>query len=151
MRNASARLGFAVMLLAIVASDAGAAGPFCLSTPPFDDVFVWFVSPTGANQFAGSGRDLSGDRAQTVSGFVSGNTVTVGYVTHPGTSEVPVTGGGTINLASGTGPGSCFGPDLASCGSFTFVTIACPPGATTNAAGDTGPAGGRVQGTREGS
>ena len=150
MRNALL-LGLATMLLAIVPSDAGAAGPFCLATPPFDDVFVWFVSSTGANQFAGSGRDLSGDRAQTVSGFVSGNTATVGYITHPGTTEIPVTGGGTINLGTGTGPGSCFGPDFASCGSFTFVTVTCPPGATTDAAGDARPPAGRVQGKVEGS
>ena len=147
MRNALVLLGLAVMLLAIAPSDASAAGPFCFSTPPFIDVFVWFVGPTGENQFGGSGRDLAGDRAQTVSGFVSGNTATVGFVTHPGTPEtVPVTGGGTINLVTGSGPGSCFGPDFASCGSFTFVTITCPPGATAASAGDAGLPAGRVQG-----
>ena len=147
MRNALVLLGIAMMLLAIGPSDAGAAGPFCFSTAPFVDVFVWFLGTTGGNQFVGSGRDLAGDRAQTVSGFVSGSTVTVGFVTHPGTSEtVPVTGGGTINLATGTGPGSCFGPDFASCGSFTFVTITCPPGATADSAGDARLGAGRVQG-----
>ena len=147
MRNVLVLLGLAVMLLAIAPSQAGASGPFCFSTTPFSDIFVWFVSSTGGDQFAGSGRDLSGDRAQTVSGFISGNIATVGYITHPSTSgTVPVTGGGTINLATGSGSGSCFGPDFASCGDFTFVSITCPPGATADSAADARLPAGRAQG-----
>jgi hypothetical protein len=147
MRNALVLLGIAVMLLAIVPSEAGAAGPFCLSTTPFSDIFIWFLNPTGGNQFSGSGRDLSGDRAQTVSGFISGNIVTVGYITHPSTSETaPVSGGGTIDLGTGSGPGSCFGPDFASCGDFTFVSIPCPPGAAVDSAADARLPAGRTQG-----
>ena len=146
MRNALV-LALVVLALVIASSEAGAAGPFCLSTDPFADVFVWFLSSTGGNQFAGSGRDLSGDRAQTVSGYVSGNVATVGYTTYPSTPDtVPVTGGGTIDLATGRGPGSCVGPDLASCGSFTFASIACPPGAVSDSAGDARLPAGRVQG-----
>ena len=140
-------LGLVTTALGIGPTDADAAGPLCFSTPPFLDVFVWFVSPTGGNQFAGSGRDLAGDRTQTVSGFVSGNIATVGFVTHPGLSDtVAVTGSGRIDLTTGTGPGSCFGPDFESCGSFTFTAITCPSGATAAAAADPRLPTGRVQG-----
>jgi hypothetical protein len=143
MRRTLVLVGVVAALLAITAPDAEAAGPFCFSIPPFTDVFVWFLNPTGANQFAGSGRDLSGDRAQTVSGFVTGNAAVVGYTTYPNSSDFsPVNGGGTIDLGSGTGPGTCFGPDFADCGDFTFATIACPPDATA----DPAPGPGRVQG-----
>jgi hypothetical protein len=147
MRYALVLLGVATMLLALVPSHADAAGPVCFSTDPFLDVFVWFVNGTGANQFAGSGRDTFGDRAQTVSGFTSGGKATVGYTTHPTSSDsFPVVGGGTIDLVTGTGPGWCFAPDFGSCGDFTFTAITCPSGATTDAAPDLRGTTGRVQG-----
>jgi len=147
MRTALVLLGAVVMLLLPVASEVDAQAPVCFATPPFVDVFVWFVKATGGNQFAGSGRDLEGDRPQTVSGFVVGQTATVGFATHSGTPDtVPVTGGGTIDLATGTGSGSCFAPDFASCGSFTFTSITCPSGTTADATGKARTTGGRVQG-----
>ena len=151
MRKALVLLGIAMMLLAIAPSEVGAGGPFCFSTVPFSDIFVWFLSSTGGNQFAGSGRDLLGGRAQTVGGFISGNTVTVGYTTHSGTpGSVPVTGGGTIDLGTGRGPGTCFAPDFASCGNFTFASITCPPGATADSSADVAPPVRRAQGIGEG-
>jgi hypothetical protein len=136
------------VFLAVAAPDAEADGPFCFSAAPFSDVFVWFVSGTGGNQFAGSGRDTTGNRAQTVAGFVSGTTAVVSFTTSPATSDfVPVIGGGTIDLGSGTGPGVCYAPDFEACGDFTFAAIACPPGATTDqATPDAGAGPLRVQG-----
>jgi hypothetical protein len=147
MRTALTLLGVTLLLLAIAAPDARADGPFCFSTAPFSDIFVWFLNATGGNQFAGSGRDLAGDRAQTVSGSLIGNTAVVGYTTYASESGTsPVTGGGTINLDTGTGPGACFAPDFAACGDFTFATVACPPGATADAKADDASKTGRVQG-----
>lgn len=135
MRKSLMLLGMLVLLLAIAAPEAGAAGPFCFSTAPFGDILVWFLNSTGANQFAGSGRDLAGDRAQTVSVFVTGTSAVIGYTTYSkGSGLVPVTAGGTINTTTGTGPAACFAPDFAGCGNFTLAAITCPPGATATAA-----------------
>jgi hypothetical protein len=147
MRKALVLVGITVMLLVIAPSAADAAGPFCLSTEPFSDTFIWFLSSSGGNQVVGSGRDLAGDRAQTVAGFISGNILTVGFTTYAGgAGAVPVTGGGTINLGTGRGPGACFAPDFASCGDFTFVSITCPPGAIADSGADAGLPAGRAQG-----
>jgi hypothetical protein len=137
MRKSLMLLGMTVMLLAVAAPEAGAAGPFCFSTAPFSDILVWFVNGTGGNQFAGSGRDLSGDRAQTVTGFVTGSNAVVSYTTYAKASgTAPVTAGATLSLVTGTGPGACFAPDFASCGNFTLAAITCPPGATAAAEAD---------------
>jgi hypothetical protein len=101
-------------------------GAICFSTAPFVDVLVWFLNNSGANQVIGSGRDLAGDRSQTVSGVILDGVLNVGYTTHPQSGLMPVIAGGTIDLATGTGPGQCFAPDLASCGDFTFARIPCP-------------------------
>ena len=128
-----------VLLLAIAAPEAEAGGPFCFSILPFPGTLVWFVNTTGGNQFGGSGRDLSGDRAQTVTGFVTGNSAIFGYTTYSKSSSfATVHASGTINLTTGSGPASCFAPDFESCGAFTLTLIACPLGATTDAPEDTG-------------
>jgi hypothetical protein len=148
MRTTLMVLGLVLVLLAFATSDANAVGPFCFTTAPFADTFVWFLNNNGANQFIGTGRDLSGDRAQSVTGFVTGNSLIVGYATYSkGGGFVPVTGGGTLSLSTGNGPGNCFAPDLASCGAFTFTLIACPAGALSDEAGDaaTGPVQGATQ------
>jgi hypothetical protein len=103
--------------------------PTCFKTTPFSDILVWFLNSNGGTQLDGSGRDLSGNRSQTVDGFVISGVLHVGYTTYPKPGFVPVVVGGSINLASGSGPGQCFAPTLASCGSFTFTKIACPLGA----------------------
>jgi hypothetical protein len=147
MRKSLLLLGMTVLALAIAAPEAGAAGPFCFSTAPFGDVLVWFVNSTGGNQFAGSGRDLAGDRAQTVAGFVTGSSAVVSYTTYSKSSgSIPVTAGATLSLATGTGPGACFAPDFAGCGNFTLAAIACPPGATSDAEADAALSMGPIQG-----
>ena len=95
-------------------------GPFCFSVAPFTDIFVWFLNTDGGNQLIGSGQDLAGDRSQTVSGFIRSEVLHVGYTTHPQPGFVPVIAGGTIDLATGTGPGQCFSPDFVSCGDFSL-------------------------------
>ena len=110
-----------------------AVGPLCFSTAPFGDILVWYFDASGANanaaHFDATGRDLSGSRAQTVAFHITpGNprTLHFGYTTHPKPGFVPVIAGGTVNLATLTGPGECHAPDLASCGAFTMAVIACP-------------------------
>jgi hypothetical protein len=147
MRKSLVFLGMVVALLAIGAVDVSAAGPFCFSTAPFADVFVWFLNPTGGNHFAGSGRDLTGDRPQWVTGFIVGNSAVVAYTTYAkATTETTLTGTGTLNLSSGGGPGRCFSPDFASCGNFTFTLVTCPAGAVADTAADASRAAGRFQG-----
>ena len=116
-----------------IANATAPIGPICLTTAPFADQLVWFLDAHGATAtkryFDSVGRDVAGNRSQSVSAFVDGNTLVVGYTTYPQAGFVPVTAGGRINLGTGNGPGQCFAPDLASCGNFTFQIIACPPGA----------------------
>ena len=94
---------------------------------------LWYFDASGSNanaaHFDATGRDLSGSRAQTVAFHITpGNprTLHFGYTTHPKPGFVPVIAGGTVNLATLTGPGECHAPDLASCGAFTMAVIACP-------------------------
>jgi hypothetical protein len=117
------------------AQSTQATGPICFSTAPFPDVLVWFITATGATANSifvdGNGKDISGNRAQTVAVLVDSvggtSNLRFGYTTYPSASGfVPVYAGGTINLATGSGPGQCFAPDLASCGDFTMQIIACP-------------------------
>lgn len=125
-----------------------ALGPICLSTAPFGDILVWFIDShgvtPGAYYYDGVGRDLAGNRAQswTMTIDAAVTTLTVGYTTYPSAAGfVPVFAGGTISLATRSGPGQCFAPDLASCGDFTFQVITCPAGA---APAMSGPAQGAV-------
>ena len=110
-------------------------GPICFSTLPFPDVLVWFLDQQGATAtsvyFDTVGKDISGNRSQSVSVVVDRATrsLKVGYTTHPQAGFVPVIAGGTVDLSTGSGPGTCYAPDFASCGAFTFQTIACPAGA----------------------
>ncbi|HVQ77336.1 MAG TPA: hypothetical protein VMT79_17565 [Candidatus Binatia bacterium] len=113
---------------------ATAAQPVCLSTLPFQNVFVWFVDLQGGDQLRGTGVDLSGNRPQSVSVHVTGDTASVGFITYPAGAAVPVIGAGTIAISTGDGPGRCFSPDLASCGEFTFALIECPVSAPAGAA-----------------
>jgi hypothetical protein len=129
------------------AQSTQAIGPVCFSTLPFADVLVWFLNASGttanAFYFDANGRDLSGDRAQTVSAHVNaaGTTLSFGYTTLPKPGAVPVFAGGTVSLSAGSGPGQCYAPDLASCGAFTMKFIACPA-----TAGEPAATAGRAQG-----
>ena len=125
-------------------------GPICFSTLPFPDVLVWFLDQQGvtANSvyFDTVGKDISGNRSQSVSVVLdrANRVLKVGYTTHPQPGAVPVIAGGTVDLATGSGPGQCFAPDLASCGAFIFQVIACPAGAAPEGASDV-PAQGQQQ------
>jgi hypothetical protein len=46
--------------------------PVCFSTSPFSDVLVWNLNTDGGNKLIGAGRDLAGDRSQTVAAFITG-------------------------------------------------------------------------------
>jgi hypothetical protein len=130
-----------------------ATGPVCFSTAPFGDILVWYFDASGAtanaSHFDATGRDLSGNRAQTDAFHVSpGNprTLNFGYTTHPQAGFVPVIAGGAINLSTLSGPGTCYAPDLASCGNFTMQVIACPATAAAEAGAA---ASGRAQGAAQ--
>lgn len=116
-------------------------GPICFSTAPFADTLVWFLDQQGvtANSvfFDAVGKDLAGARSQAVAVYLDRamRTLHVGYTTHPQPGFVPVIAGGTVDLATGSGPGECFAPDSASCGAFTFQIIACPAGAAPQSEG----------------
>jgi len=117
----------------VAQSSIQAIGPICFSTAPFVDTLVMFVNASGAtanaSYYAGNGRDLSGDRVITTNIHIEpGNPATMhfGYTTHPKPGFAPVIAGGTVNLATRSGPGVCYSPDLASCGNFTMAIIACP-------------------------
>lgn len=133
--------GFAFALgVAGTEAPATAAQPFCLSTLPFRDVFVWFVDPPGGDQLRATGVDLTGNRPQSVSIHVDGDTATVGFITYPAGTSIPVIGAGTIAISTGDGPGRCFAPDLASCGEFTFALVECPESALSGTAAAETPA-----------
>jgi hypothetical protein len=116
-------------------------GPICFSTLPFSDQLVWFLDQQGvtANSvfFDTVGKDLALARSQSVAVYLdrAARVLHVGYTTHPQPGAVPVIAGGTVDLATGSGPGQCFAPDLASCGAFTFQIIACPAGAAAESSG----------------
>jgi hypothetical protein len=128
-------LAAALFLLAIgvTAQDAHAFGPFCFQLTPFPNVVVWFVEPTGGNQFEGSGRDLAQNAAQSVHVVLSGNTATVTFVSGVGTgaTSIPYVASVAIDLAAGSGPGRYYNlrPEGIVTSTFTAVTVACPANA----------------------
>ena len=121
-----------------------ATGPICFSTLPFLDILVWFITADGSTAnhvfIDGNGKDMSGNRTQNVAALIdtAGTTLSFGYTTYPNSGFVPVFAGGTISLSTLSGPGQCFAPDLASCGSFTMQLIPCPTTASVTAAGAQG-------------
>jgi hypothetical protein len=138
----SAILLLAVSLLAGLATAAGATtpgGPICLSVVPFTNVMVWFIDTTAmGNQFLATGRDLTTNQTQTVSLYVRAGVAHVGYMTYPEGSNPPIVGGGTIDLATGAGPGVCYrlknnGTGCSDGTPLTFAFVTCPPGAATDA------------------
>ena len=120
---------------------ATAVGPTCISTAPFDDVLVLFFDLHGITPnwtyLDSVGQDLLFNRAITATAFVDAakTTLHLGYSVYPKVGFAPVVAGGTIDLATRTGPGTCFAPDLASCGEFTFQVITCPSTALTARSG----------------
>jgi hypothetical protein len=127
------------------APQATPVGPLCVSALPFDDVLVLFLDPHGTtpnwSYFDTVGQELVTHRALSATLFVDAarTTLHVGYQAYPKVGFTPVIAGGTIDLATRTGPGQCYTPDLASCGDFTFQIIPCPTTALTKP-------GGRLQG-----
>src|SRR5262249_1808651 len=119
--------------LAAVDPQTTPVGPICFSTAPFGDILVWFLDPHGstanAQHFDGVGRDLSGNRTQSVSvtlNLPNPTELRFGYTTPPQAGVPPVSAGGRVSLATWTGPGQCFPPDLGSCGAFTMRVIVSP-------------------------
>jgi hypothetical protein len=110
-------------------------GPICFSTLPFPDILVWFLDRHGntahAFQFDGVGRDLSGNRTQSVSVTIdlpNPTELRFGYTTYPQSGFVPVIAGGRVSLSTLSGPGECFSSPVP-CGAFTMAVIACPANA----------------------
>lgn len=110
------------------AQPAAALGPlpWCFSTLPFGDILVLSPAKTSGGQRDGTGIDLAGARIVSVNTFVQGSIFTIGYTIYPQPGYDPVFAGGTINAATGSGPGECFSPGFFDCGEFTFQKIACP-------------------------
>jgi hypothetical protein len=129
-------------LLAVGAGDASAFGPFCFQLTPFPNVVVWFVDQSGANQFVGSGRDLTANAAQSVHVVLSGATASVTFVTGagPGATAIPYVASAEINLGTSSGPGryTNLRADGVSPGTFTAQAVACPANALTEAIPDPG-------------
>ena len=100
--------------------------PWCFSTLPLADIFIVWPVKTGGGQRSGSGYDLAGGRTMSVSTVTEGGILTIGYTVFPHPGYDPVLGGGTVNIATGSGPGECFAPGLFDCGEFTFKRITCP-------------------------
>jgi hypothetical protein len=126
-----ARVKFAALVASafiVAPGPAAALGPlpWCFSTLPFDDVLVVWPIRTGGGQRDGSGLDLAGNRTMSVNTFTKGGTLTIGYTIYPQPGFDPVFAGGTINLATRSGPGECFAPGFFDCGEFTFQQITCP-------------------------
>src|SRR5262249_59157344 len=113
--------------LTVGAGDASAFGPFCFQLTPFPNVVVWFVDQSGANQFVGSGRDLTANAAQSVHVVLSGSTASVTFVTGagPGAAAVPYVGTVEINLGTSSGPGrfSNLRSEGVAPGTFTAVSV----------------------------
>jgi hypothetical protein len=132
-------LAAAVFLICVgvAAPEADAFGPFCFQLTPFPNVVVWFVEPTGGNQFEGSGRDLTQNAAQSVHVVLSGNTATVTFVSGVGTgaTSIPYVGSTAIDLAAGSGPGRYYNlrPEGIVTSTFTAVTVTCPANALSQA------------------
>ena len=129
------------MALLGAAQPAFATGPlpWCFSVLPLGDQFILWPTKTGGGQRDGSGFDIAGSRSMSVSTSTQGGTLTIGYTIYPQPGYDPVTGGGTVNIATGSGPGECFAPGLFDCGAFTFQRITCPsPTARLAAASEQG-------------
>jgi hypothetical protein len=110
-------------------------GPICFSTLPFPDILVWFIDRHGNTPnvflFDGVGRDLSGNRTQSVTvsfDLPNPTELRFGYTTYPQSGFVPVIAGGRVSLSTLSGPGECFSSPIA-CGAFTMKVIACPANA----------------------
>jgi hypothetical protein len=132
-------LAAALFLLSIglTASNADALGPFCFQLTPHPNIVVWFVEPSGGNQFEGSGKDLSQNAAQSVHVVLSGNTATVTFVTGVGSgaTSIPYLGSTAIDLTTFSGPGRYYNirPEGIVTSTFTTVSVACPANATSEA------------------
>ena len=137
----------AAMVAALsVATPAAALGPlpWCFTTDPFSDFFILWPKPTGGGQRAGSGLDLAGNRAMSVSTVNQSGQFTIGYTIYPQPGFDPVFGGATVNALTGSGTGECFAPGLLDCGEFTIQKVSCSLAATRQPRAGTG----RVMGKR---
>jgi hypothetical protein len=132
----------ALALVGAGTTEAHAFGPFCFQLTPFPNIVVWFVDPSGGNQFEGSGRDLTQSAAQTVNVVLSGSTAFVTFVTGAGSAagSIPYVASTEINLATSSGPGrfTNFRAEGPSPGTFTATAVGCPSNATASAAPDPG-------------
>jgi hypothetical protein len=100
--------------------------PWCFTMKPFTDIFVMNVKPTGNAQRAGSGRDLVGNRAMSVTAFTSDGVLQVGFTIYPAPGFGPVVVEARLDPDTGAGPGTCFAPTAAECGAVNFERIVCP-------------------------
>src|SRR6478672_648049 len=100
--------------------------PWCFTMKPFTDVFVMNIKPTGNTQRAGSGRDLVGNRAMSVTAFTNDGVLQVGFTIYPAPGYGPVVVEARLDPDTGAGPGTCFAPTAAECGAVNFERIVCP-------------------------
>ncbi len=110
--------------------DAQTIGPVCFEFDVFPDELLMFFTPTGPNQFAGTGRNLTTGNALSATVFITGATATLGYSMpmRPTGSGHSVFGSANILLATGTGPGRCEAVNSAlGCGTGTDLTISIIP------------------------
>ncbi len=113
--------------------------PWCFEMPPYTDIFILNVKPTGNNQRSGSGRDTSddpkGDRVVSATAFVNAGVLQLGLTIFPVPTYYPVTVEARVDPNTGAGAATCrlvvFPSDSVktnSCGPAIqrFTRIVCP-------------------------
>lgn len=113
--------------------------PWCFEMPPYTDIFILNVKPTGNNQRSGSGRDTTddpkGERVVSATAFVNAGVLQLGLTIFPVPGFYPVTVEARVDPNTGTGAATCrldvFPTALVktdACGSAIerFTRIVCP-------------------------
>lgn len=137
-------------------ADAQVIGPVCFVFEEFGDEFLMFFTPSGLNQFAGTGRNRTTGAALSATVFISGSTATLGYsipLAPTGTGH-SVFGSARISLPTGTGTGRCETLNSAlgcATGTDTTMSIATCPAIAQDAPLDASPsiAGRSMDGSKQ--
>jgi len=139
MRTAAVILAVVIGVLGLVPTPAHAApqGPFCFSTLPFSDVFVFFIDGNGGNQFIATGRDLLTNSGVSATLFITGNFAVLSFVAPASPDSHSSMGTATVDLSTGSGPGVCETVNTGlGCGvgsNFTMTLVTCPAGSLSSA------------------
>ena len=85
--------------------------PWCFEMPPYSDIFILNVKPTGNNQRSGSGRDTTddpkGERVVSATAFLNAGVLQLGLTIFPIPGFYPVTVEARVDPNTGVGAGTC--------------------------------------------